>query len=840
MAQLNLKQIVDKLNDEFTGESRKLVFWYDGKGEFEEDIESLELTNAKVLHLKTNNQFYAKYLLERVDKTTNYLIYAPFKKPVKEGNHLMDTLKYSKEFFADRASLLSVDLGIDESSKPTIQKYIKFFNAKERTQRFYDLDLENITPDMIEAGIMSVLCKARNPSFDEVLRSTIMEGELDNNKYLEEFDKYDLTSAFWRFCGEYFGYKEENPTLEKLVFTMFITYTDRVLHGDSIKGLKNFISEKAGNIIVFLDNLMNSILYSERYDEISSYVASELKIEESIKGLSPEVYINCDTFKVVDKFIIEWIKERLLQEDTGATINGKSLIEICEERCKKHFGKVYKNQYKLLEASYHLVKAANYKCPDPFKEIVKQYVEADSLIDTNYRKFHYYYDGMEDNSEFQRLRDLVENIYSNEYLSKVVSKWNTAFLSDNYMSTINLQRNFYDRYIRSNKERVIVIISDALRYETGRELFERLQENEKCTANLEVMLGVLPSFTKLGMAALLPHNSLEITNEYKVLVDGVSCDDLKHREAILRRHSGESRCVQFDDIKHMKREELRSLLNGTDVVYIYHNQIDARGDKANTEDEVFVACEEAIKEISDLIKSLTNDISATHFIVTGDHGFIYKRDKLQESDKIENIADKGALVNRRFIISDTPYKESGVCSVSLGKILGNNDEKYISFPLGSNIFKVSGGGQNYVHGGSSPQEMLIPVVDVRTVKGHKETHSAGIMLVSMVQKITNLITTLDFIQTEAVSDVVKATNYKIYFVSEDNEKISNENIYVADKKDEEPQKRIFRLKFSFKDKEYDRSKKYYLVAYDEKNNREVLRHNVVMDIAFAKGFGFNL
>lgn len=51
-----------------------------------------------------------------------------------------------------------------------------------------------------------------------------------------------------------------------------------------------------------------------------------------------------------------------------------------------------------------------------------------------------------------------------------------------------------------------------------------------------------------------------------------------------------------------------------------------------------------------------------------------------------------------------------------------------------------------------------------------------------MQKITNLITTLDFIQTEPVSDVVKGTSYKIFFISENNEKISNENIYVAEKK----------------------------------------------------------
>lgn len=47
-----------------------------------------------------------------------------------------------------------------------------------------------------------------------------------------------------------------------------------------------------------------------------------------------------------------------------------------------------------------------------------------------------------------------------------------------------------------------------------------------------------------------------------------------------------------------------------------------------------------------------------------------------------------------------------------------------------------------------------------------------------------------------------------------------------------------RLRFNFKNKKYDKSKKYYLVAYDDENDIEVLRHEIIMDIAFADDFGF--
>jgi hypothetical protein len=240
-----------------------------------------------------------------------------------------------------------------------------------------------------------------------------------------------------------------------------------------------------------------------------------------------------------------------------------------------------------------------------------------------------------------------------------------------------------------------------------------------------------------------------------------------------------------------------------------------------------------------MMKRLAANANTGHFIVTADHGFLYKRDKLMETDKIIHLADKDAFKSRRFIVSEEALDDDGVISFSMADILRNNDSKKVSVPISSNVFKVPGGGQNFVHGGSSPQELILPVIQVRVEKGHTETRPAQIKLVSMVQKITNLIIFLDFIQSEAVSAVIKETSYKIFFISEDNERISNECVFIADKRDNDSNHRVFRLKFIFKNKSYDTSKRYYLVAFDEKNDVEVLRHEVIMDIALADDFGFS-
>ena len=85
-----------------------------------------------------------------------------------------------------------------------------------------------------------------------------------------------------------------------------------------------------------------------------------------------------------------------------------------------------------------------------------------------------------------------------------------------------MQRDFYNANLRYAKERTVVIISDAMRYEVGQELFARMQDDPKCSAQLNVQLGVLPSYTRLGMAALLPHRTLEMTDDFQVLVDAPS------------------------------------------------------------------------------------------------------------------------------------------------------------------------------------------------------------------------------------------------------------------------------------------------------------------------------
>lgn len=839
MAELNLKQIEDKLKSEFTGDCRKLVFWYDEKREFVDDIESLLLDNVKKHYLTEANSFKTKVLLEREDKESNYLIYAPFPKPNSRENHLADTIKYSKNFSADRSSLIALDLGINEKGKRVIEKHISFFRAKDRTRRFYGLEGINSDENTIEIALLSAAVKSKIINFEEVLRIVLTTGDLKNSIHLDEFEKYDLEKVFWKHISHTFSFVDEDPNLEKLLIALFLTYTKSNMKEDLPSSMNKYLLSKSGTVMAFMDQIMNNILYRDEFDILSDKIFGIINGEKIFESYSTSDIINLDIFKFIDKKIIEWIIDRLLDENLNVSIDNMDIPEICKYREEKHFGKDYYDEYHLLKHGFYLISQVNYKAESNIISIIEKYDKEDYKIDTHYRKFNYYLDKVRDQYIFDELQELVENIYTNKYLDNISNEFNNKFSYDDLKGRFKLQRDFYKNYVANSKEMLIVIVSDAFRYEVAKELVKKMDRDKKFeSVEIEPQIGVIPTYTRLGMASLLPHKEITIDDKYDVFVDGRPCTNLIERDRILKEANPDAGSINYDVLKKYKKDELRDFFVGKDLVYIYHDQIDKRGE--TSEDEVFVACKEAIDEIIEIIIRLTDSVSRTRFIITADHGFIYKRNKTMESDKIDSFFTKEDQINKRFIVSDKGYDVVGTKNLLVADILGTYDNRTVTVPVTSNIFKTAGGGQNYVHGGSSPQEVLVPVVQIKTIRGYKKDENVGISLISMLPKVTGLIINLDFIQQEPISDVIKPTNYKISFIDEQGENISNEEIYLANSKEKESAKRIFRLRFNLKNQKYSRGKRYYLVAVDTENNMEAFRHEVIIDIAFADDFGFDL
>ena len=842
---MNLLTIQDKLNEEFRSSDRKLVFWYDDNAEFAEEVDSLQLNNSKLHTLTGDNALFTKYFLECEDRENSYLIYAPFPRPADQDNHLADTIYYSKQFYADRVSLLCADLHIPEKYKEQLALYTKFWRSNDRIEKFAALGIENYNPETIEIGLLAVMAGVKTPSFEEVLKTVIISGEYAENKVIAAFDKMGLLKCFWHLGEKYYGYNEDQPTLEKLVVTLLITYTAHRFIGDLPKSWQPFISYKKNDIAVFVSNLMNNILYKDQFDLIAEQIAVKIRTNDYFKNVPVESYFECDTFEVFDINIIRHLASVLVSNAAPLSEDYKEVIK--KRSSKKHFAAKYASYYRAIDKADKLIAEIQKFSKDSAKdadEVIKLYTTKWVNIDKHYRGFYIAFDHIESNDSLHELRNLVENIYTNSYLMKLSVMWadKLEMISSFRQLSGQKQYDFYKLIVApaTKKECTVVIISDGFRYECGMELHNRFKEKANTSSELQYMISVLPSYTRLGMAGLLPHKSITFTAGHDVMVDGEPCVSSEQREKILRSYHPQSVVTTYSEVMPMNREAVRKLMTGQELIYIYHNQIDARGDHAATENEVFSAAKESIHEIMNLIQKLTVDKSITNYIITADHGFMYKRDKLDESDKVDLPKHSGVYLNKRFILSKEPLSIEGSLSYSLDYLGSENKDVYVTVPRGADIFKAPGGGQNYVHGGASLQEIIVPLLKVKTERNKKEVGYVEVVLTSLSRKITNLITYLDFIQTENISDTLQPIKIKVYFATESGEKISDEELIIADKKNAPPEKRQLHEKFTFRNRKYSKDEKYHLVMKDAISDMELSRHEFIIDIAFADDFGFSL
>jgi len=844
-----IKKILEQnFNKELSeGKKRNIIFWYDDNGEFEDQIDSLELSAAKLLKLDGKNYFYAKYLLEKQDTESNYLVYAPFSKPSPRENWLLDILKYNEEFYADRITVIMRNLGVkNEALRSVFQHYRKFFSNKERNKLLKSYNLDYPNEESVHIAILSALCKLPYSSLDEVVKSLLIEYAQDGNTYFNEINKFGDIDAFWMLIEKYYGYILEEKTIEHLSVFFLITGLYYNLEEKIPPQWERFVSPKKADCFVFLSNFMNNSKAMDYFDMLSIKVEKQLNLQNYIDSWHMDNYVVSDVFKIFDEAIIDKLIKNLIS-DAGEFDRYKDIIL---ERRTKHWYRIYENEYNCIYWSSVLLDSwkkikDNIKEDEPY-ELFQKYVGQYYIIDMAYRKFIYFFDKLTSKEQFFELREKVENTYVNGYLNQLSIKWSDSLetLGQNWqIPSLEPQQDFYIKHVKpyeEKDERVVVIISDGLRYEAAKELQENLNTERNGSTEITSMLGILPSYTALGMAALLPHNEIEVDEKFQVIVDGFSSDGLENRNKILQKAQKDSVAVRYEQLSNMKRDDFRKLFGGKKVIYIYHKIIDARGDGAHTENEVFNAVEEAFTEIKTLINDLINNISATNIYITADHGFIYKRGNIQESDKVPKESLEDSLQNRRFILTEKDVDLEGAIIFNMNHI--KNTRLKCIVPRGVNRFKAQGEGANYVHGGAALQEVVIPVVKFKNERGKnaKEVKKVDVKLTSISRKITNNITYLEFFQVEKIQDKTVPRRLLVYLADEKGNRVSNENIIIADSKSDNPEERTFKEKFILKSTKYDKNSKYYLVLEDEEETVENIYEKIpfIIDIAFTDDFDF--
>ena len=136
-------------------------------------------------------------------------------------------------------------------------------------------------------------------------------------------------------------------------------------------------------------------------------------------------------------------------------------------------------------------------------------------------------------------------------------------------------------------------------------------------------------------------------------------------------------------------------------------------------------------------------------------------------------------------------------------------------------YKIQGTGVNFVHGGASLQEIVVPLLTFKNKrlgqKGSQAITKVDVKLTSTTRRITNRIFHLDFFQMEKVEEKTAPRTVLIHVADSEGNVLSNEETIIADRSNDNSAERTFRIRFVLKTMTYDRSKNYYLVMRDARN-----------------------
>lgn len=836
---------------------RRIIFWYDEDREFEEKLDGLQLDNAKIVRLTGSNTFAVKKLLCADDLSSNFLVYSPLSFQKDDDNWLINVQLYSEEFRADLVSIWIDEMGL--TSTPIIRKQVKnyraFFDAKERRSKVASIKSNITTAAQMHLAVMAALCSKNDIQANSIVHTVIRAGlDIETNDIYQSFVTYGADTAFWAMVSQATGYNEgDDSNLGRLAMHMLLTAATGTLHLDDLAGLDAYISIPHQ---AYCYELVSDWIHGEdsrQLYEVARYVEDGARLYQRFSKLPVEALVCTECFPCIDECILTAlmteIRDHIIKVDViKATVEKRRTMAWYEDVSCYYEGIL---QVANMQA-FFLEHADGFHTVEPAK-IWKEYTTDYYRMDTFYRQFHLCFQKCLKVSNpllddlFKHVTEKVEGLYSHWFVGLLGENWSGASAENleqfGRILEVPQQMDFYRSKVKPGTNRTYVIISDAFRYEVAASLAAQLRRETQSKVELNSCQAIFPTVTKFGMAALLPHRELAAVEKssglLSVLVDGQTAD-AGNRDKILKLANKASVALKHDNIIGLKRAERQALVKGMEVVYIYHDKVDIASHTSDS--AVFPACDEAISDIKNLVRIIVNEFGGTNIIITADHGFLYTYSPLSEDDKVDKTtpSEQDVEIDRRYLITRKGANPEYLLPV---KFLDGQSDFNAFAPRGNVRIKKKGGGLNFVHGGISLQEMVVPIVEyqhLRTAtKAYQrnrdkiDTKPVTLNLLSASKKISNMIFSLSFYQKEPVGDNREQATYLIYFTDSNGKQISDTCKIIADKTSENGQDRTFRCSFNLRSQKYSSQESYYLVIADESGLQMPVREEFQIDIAFA-------
>ena len=772
----------------------RIVFWYDAKQELREDFEALQLAGVEKLEL-TNNEFGIKHRLLREQPEQKFLLYREGSQPADLDNWLLDIQLSHGEFRTDQVAIWLSELELGLEFMDVVQAHAEFFQAIKRKDALKKLLKADDTAGLIRLKMLAV-CTGSEPHMDAVLENLLQELADGRDEKIKLIGRCSLDGFLWEQMTRCYGYNSDEPGIRDFTIELF-----KSCYAMGTDGQVKLTSDA----LVFLKRWKDSRQFEGGFETLSGECAEVLGIEQDLAKLDFRELIELDYFRLIDQKIIS----DLVREVAARTASSGDVAIWVRQRRQSHWYGEYRHLYDAVDYATQFIQALGEAklAMDSLAEGVLRYSRFWYQLDQLYRKFTYHVRMSGQASLMGTLTDQIENLYSNNYLLKLGDHFQTFVDAASKWEAfpVRKQKEFFEHWVRPflrKDNKVCVIISDAMRYEIGDELLSLIRQEDRYSAELEPALSMLPSYTQLGMAALLPNKALEITDNETgtVLVDGQTSQGTANRNRILVTvMDGKSAtALTAEDFMQMPRDGeggYRFLFSSNDVVYIYHNRIDAVGDKRDSEERVFEAVEESLQELVRIIRKLSA-ANATNMLVTSDHGFIYQNRAIEESDfsGVNVEGDQILYRARRFVLGKGLAEVSSLHKFTPEQ-LGLTGEVEVQIPKSINRLRLKGSGSRFVHGGASLQEVVIPVLKINKKRQSDVTAVEVDILRGASSVITSGQLAVTMYQVGPVTDKIQPRVLRAGIYTEAGDLISDSHDLTFDLNSDNPRERELQVRF---------------------------------------------
>ena len=780
-------QINDVLSRMF--QKHRIIFWYDDEKTLRKDFESVELDGVTGVELN-NNEFMLKYRMLREEPNQRFLVYHEGPQPPELQNWLLDVQLAHDVVRVNQVSLWMHEVELPFDFSDVVSQHEEFFKVAKRRKAIQRLITTDETKSRLRQKLMAV-CVGSEAKLEAILESLLSELADYRDENYKLLEKCDLTATLWEHARRVYGYKSDSANVLDFVIELFKSCFAQGL-GESSK-----LNSEA---LVFLKRWKDSRTHEGAFEKLSDRCADLLGIQQQLQSLELRDLVEIDYFALVDKKILSELV-RLVGE---RMITAGESTKLIRQRRIGHWYRSFKHEYEAVELAGRLIEqisdVCNLQMQSP-EEGFSRYTESWYQVDQLYRQFCFNEKRCTHNSLLQPLAEKVEQLYSNKFLLPLGDRWQAVVDQQENWSTGGLmaQRNFYEQFVLpflSEGKKVCVIISDAMRYEIAQELASTIRQEDRYSADVKAMVTGLPSYTQLGMAALLPNKDLrigDITNA-TVLVDGKPSGGLENRRKILKsavaaaEKNWTADAKSASEVLDMHKDAMRELFRDNNVIYIYQDIIDSTAHSAKSEDRAFEAVQEAMDELVKLVKKLTA-ANASNLLITSDHGFLFQNG-VQESDFVSPEANEAESQyrDRRFLLGTKMSARDGLRHFRAEQVgLGGTTEMLI--PKSINRLRQRGSCFRYVHGGAALQEVVVPVIKINKSRQSDVAHVDVELIRGSISTISTGQLAIQLYQQQPVDDKLQARTIRLGIYAQNGDLLSDVQEIAFDLTSENPRDR---------------------------------------------------